>query len=68
MNKDQVAGLVDSVKGKVKEAIGKAASSEKVEGEGLADQISGKAQSIYGDVKEKLKDVKEVIEDTVKKI
>lgn len=55
MNKDQVAGRTDSVKGKVKEAVGKVTGSRKLEGEGLADQISGKARSSYGDAKEKIK-------------
>jgi len=65
MNKDQVAGRVDSVKGKVKEDIGKVSGSEKLEGEGLADQASGKVQSTYGDTKEK---VKSAIKDGAKKI
>lgn len=65
MNKDQVAGRVDSAKGKVKEAVGKVTGSEKLEGEGLADQASGKVQSTYGDAKEK---VKSAIKDGAKKI
>ena len=55
MNKDQVAGRTDSAKGKIKEAVGKMTGSQKLEGEGLADQASGKVQSGYGDAKEKVK-------------
>lgn len=65
MNKDQVAGRVDSAKGKVKEAVGKATGSQKLEGEGLADQASGKVQSTYGDTKEK---VKSAIKDSANKL
>ena len=56
MNKDQVAGRVDTVAGNVKEAVGKVIGSEKLQGEGLAEQASGKVQSGYGDAKEKVKD------------
>lgn len=65
MNKDQVVGRVDSAKGKVKEAVGKATGSRKLEGEGLTDQASGKVQSGYGDAKEK---VKGAVKETAKKI
>jgi uncharacterized protein YjbJ (UPF0337 family) len=65
MNKDQVAGRVDTAKGKVKEAVGKATGSQKLEGEGAADQASGKVQSTYGDAKEK---VKSAVKDSAKKI
>jgi len=65
MNKDQVAGRVDSAKGKVKEAVGKVTGSQKLEGEGLSDQASGKVQSGYGDAKEK---VKSAVKDGAKKI
>ena len=56
MNKDQVAGRVDTAAGHVKEAVGKVIGSEKLQGEGLAEQASGKVQSGYGDAKEKVKD------------
>ncbi|RYF76964.1 MAG: CsbD family protein [Comamonadaceae bacterium] len=56
MNKDQVAGRAEEVKGNVKEALGKVTGSEKLQGEGLADQASGKVQKNYGDAKEDVKD------------
>lgn len=56
MNKDQVAGRVDEAKGKLKEVAGKVVGSEKLQGEGLADQAAGKVQATYGDAKEKAKD------------
>ena len=56
MNKHQVEGRTDQVKGKIKEVAGKAVGNERLEGEGLADQAGGKAQATYGDAKENLKD------------
>jgi uncharacterized protein YjbJ (UPF0337 family) len=56
MNKDQVAGRVESAKGKLKEATGKVTGSEKLKSEGVADQAAGKVQSSYGDAKESAKD------------
>lgn len=55
MNKEQLADRVNTAKGKVKEAVGKLTGSQKLEGEGVADQASGKVQSAYGDTKEKAK-------------
>lgn len=56
MNKDQVAGRVDQATGKMKELAGKVISSDKLEAEGKAEQISGKVQANFGDAKEAVKD------------
>ncbi len=55
MNKDQVAGHATDLKGQVKEAAGKLVGSEKLQGEGLADQAVGKTQAKVGDAKEAVK-------------
>ena len=52
MNKDQVEGTLDKVKGNIKETTGKVLGNEKLEAEGLADQASGAVQKKVGDVKE----------------
>lgn len=57
MNKDQIQGRVEQVKGAVKEAAGKVIGNNDLEIEGKVDQTSGKIQSGFGDAKEKLKDV-----------
>ena len=54
MNKEQVTGKVDYVKGKVKEEFGKATNNPKTEVEGLKDQVKGKVKQAYGDVKEEV--------------
>ena len=51
MNKDQVNGRAETVKGNVKEAAGKLVGNERLTSEGKAEQVAGKAQSTVGDVK-----------------
>ena len=56
MNKDQVKGRAEEVKGSVKETAGKVVGNTRLETEGAIDKTTGKAQAGYGDAKEKLKD------------
>ncbi|HEY8976791.1 MAG TPA: CsbD family protein [Burkholderiaceae bacterium] len=51
MNKDQVNGRAETLKGDVKEAAGKVVGNERLTAEGKADQAAGKVQSKVGDVK-----------------
>lgn len=51
MNKDQVKGRAETLKGDVKEAAGKAVGNERLTAEGKAEQAAGKVQSKVGDVK-----------------
>lgn len=56
MNKDQVKGRVEQTTGKVKEAAGKLVGNDRLQTEGMADQVKGKVQAGYGDARENLKD------------
>ena len=56
MNKDQVKGRIEQVKGNVKEAAGKVVGNKKLETEGQIEQATGKTQATYGDIKEDVKD------------
>lgn len=56
MNKDQVSGRAEELKGKIKEGVGKAVDNDRLKAEGKADQLTGKVQAGYGDAKEKVKD------------
>jgi uncharacterized protein YjbJ (UPF0337 family) len=53
MNKDQVKGKVDNVKGRAKEAAGVISGDEKTEVEGLAERVKGATQEKLGDLKHK---------------
>jgi uncharacterized protein YjbJ (UPF0337 family) len=48
MDKDRVAGSAKVVKGKIKEAVGKALGDAKLETEGKTDEVEGKVQNASG--------------------
>ena len=56
MNKDQVKGRAEQVKGSVKEAAGKVVGNKKLEAEGKGDKAAGKVQATFGDLKQDVKD------------
>ena len=56
MNKDQVKGTGEKVKGKVNEAIGRATGDKQQEVKGDAQQVVGEARKQAGKVKEAVKD------------
>jgi len=53
MNKDQVSGRVESVKGAVKKAAGHAVGNDRLAAEGAVQETGGKVQSSVGDAKAK---------------
>lgn len=55
MDKDRVIGAAKVVKGKVKEAVGKAVGDTKLESEGKADKFEGKVQNAVGGLKDTLR-------------
>jgi uncharacterized protein YjbJ (UPF0337 family) len=55
IDKDRVVGSAKVVKGKVKEAVGKAVGDAKLEAQGKADKIEGKVQNAVGGIKDTLK-------------
>ena len=55
MDKKRVIGSAKVVKGKLKEALGKAVGDAKLEGEGKADKIEGKVQNAVGGIKDVIK-------------
>ena len=55
IDKDRIAGSAKVVKGKIKEATGKAVGDAKLEAQGKADKIEGKVQNAVGGIKDTLK-------------
>ena len=55
MDKDRIIGSAKEVKGKIKEAVGKAVGDAKLESEGKADRVEGKVQNVIGGLKDTLK-------------
>lgn len=59
MNKHQIKGRKDKMKGKVKEVAGKVFGDKTMEQKGKAGKHGGKAQAAFGDLKHDLKKGKE---------
>ena len=52
MNKDQIKGKIDEIKGDVKERIGGATKDRSTQAEGWMENKKGKVQGGVGDLKE----------------
>jgi len=61
MNEDRVIGAGREMLGNAERGIGEATGSERLQGDGVADQVAGAVQHGYGKVKDA---VAEVIDDT----
>ena len=55
MEKENVTGKVDELKGKAKQGIGKATDDPNLQGEGMVDEAKGKVKQAYGDFKDAVK-------------
>ena len=55
MDKKNLEGGLDNLKGKVKETAGVVTGDRELEGEGKLDQIKGKVKDVAGNVREGIK-------------
>ena len=56
MNRDEIDGKVDQVKGKVKQAAGDLADDQRLHDEGVADEAAGTVQEGFGKARRKVGD------------
>jgi uncharacterized protein YjbJ (UPF0337 family) len=54
VNKDQIKGKIEQIKGDVKERMGGASKDRSTQAEGFAEEKKGKLREGFGDVKEEL--------------
>ena len=64
MDKKNLEGGLDHLKGKVKETVGVATGDRELEGEGKVDQVKGKIKDVAGNIRE---GIKEKLDDLDKK-
>jgi uncharacterized protein YjbJ (UPF0337 family) len=53
---DKIKGTTNEAIGKAKQGIGEATGSDRLEGEGVMQELKGKGQKAVGDAKEATKD------------
>jgi len=56
MDKKNLEGEVDKIKGRVKETVGVATGDRELEGEGKLDRVKGKVKDIAGNIREGVKE------------
>ena len=56
MDKKNLEGGLDKVKGRVKETAGVATGDRELEGEGKLDNLKGKIKDVAGNIREGIKD------------
>lgn len=67
MNKTKIKGKANKVVGAAREQTGRAIGSERVEGDGLAQESKGQTQIAVGDLKDKAGHVKERVKKAIKR-
>lgn len=67
MNRDELEGKAEQVKGKVKQGVGDLTDNERLHDEGLADEAAGDVQEGYGKTKRKIGEAIEDLGENIKK-
>ena len=67
MNRDELDGRVDQVKGKVKKAVGDLTDDERLHDEGAADEAAGNVQEGFGRARRKVGEAIEDIGEDIKR-
>jgi uncharacterized protein YjbJ (UPF0337 family) len=67
INKDELEGKAEALKGKAKQAAGDLTDDERLHDEGVADEVAGKTQEAFGRGKRKVGEAIEDIGESIKK-
>ena len=67
MNRDELEGKGEQLKGKIKQGVGDATDNERLHDEGVADEAAGDVQEGYGKTKRKVGEAIEDLGDQIKK-
>ena len=67
LNKDEIAGKAEAIKGKVKQGVGDLTNDPALHDEGVADEAAGDLRDGVGTVKHKVGDAIKDLGDRIKK-
>ena len=67
LNDDELRGKADQIKGRVKDAVGRATGDEQLRDEGAVDEASGKVQEGVGKGRRKIGEAIEDLGNSVKR-
>ena len=67
MNRDELEGKAEALKGKIKQATGDLTNNPRLHDEGVADEVAGKTQEAVGRVRRKVGEAIEDVGNAIKK-
>jgi uncharacterized protein YjbJ (UPF0337 family) len=67
MNRDELEGKGDKLKGKVKQGVGDVTGNERMHDEGVADEAGGNVQEGFGKARRKVGETIDDIGDAIKR-
>lgn len=67
MNRDEIDGKAEALKGKAKQAAGDLTDNERLKNEGVADEAAGDTQAAIGKGRRKVGEFVEDVGDAIKK-
>jgi uncharacterized protein YjbJ (UPF0337 family) len=67
MNRDELEGKGDKIKGKAKQALGDLTNDEQLHDEGVADEAGGNVQEGFGKARRKVGETVEDLGDKIKR-
>jgi uncharacterized protein YjbJ (UPF0337 family) len=67
MNRDELEGKAEQLKGKVKQGVGDLTDNERLQDEGAVDEAAGNIQEGYGRARRKVGEALDDIADDIKK-
>ena len=67
MNRDELDGKADQLKGKIKQGVGDVTGNERLHDEGVADEAAGDVQEGFGRGRRKVGEAIEDIADKIKR-
>jgi uncharacterized protein YjbJ (UPF0337 family) len=67
MNRNEIKGKAETIKGKIKQAAGDLSDDETLRDEGVADEVLGRARESFGREQRKMREAVENIGKSIKR-